>query len=109
MNNRNIDSLSSNKILESEYELYRNSLIVKKECSACHYIQGLLFTGASLFLFTRMKFIWSSLNYKQITFYSIGSIACSLIGIYKFTYAYHIYNIQSKIKKIKHTNDIKDS
>jgi len=105
MNNHNIESNKNhNKLLESEYELYRRSLIVKKECSACHYIQGLLFTGASLFLFTRMKFIWSTLNYKQITIYSIGSTICSLIGLYKFSYAYHIYNIQSKLKNINKQN-----
>ncbi len=88
-------------LLEKEYEIYRSSLIVKKECAACHYLQGLLFTGASLFFFTRMRFIWDTLNYKLISGYSILCITTSLIGLYKFSYAYHIYNIQSNIKNIK--------
>jgi hypothetical protein len=101
MNNENKRNLSHDKFLEREYEVYRNSLILKKECPACHYIQGILLTGASLFLFTRMKFIWNTLNYKQISTYSLGSLACGVIGFYKFTYAYHIFNVQTEMKNIK--------
>ena len=92
--------------LEKEYELYRNSLIVKKECSACHYIQGILFTGASLFFLTRMRFIWDTLNYKHILGYSTVCITSSLIGLNKFSYAYHIYNVQSSIKKLRDEREI---
>jgi len=96
----NYENNKSNILLEKEYEIYRSSLIVKKECAACHYLQGLLFTGASLFFFTRMRFIWDTLNYKLITGYSILCITTSLIGLYKFSYAYHIYTVQSNIKNL---------
>lgn len=82
------------KTLEKEYEAYRKSLSVFKECPACHYIQGLLLFGGSLFSASRMHFLWNSLRWKDVAKYITISAVTTLVGTYKVTYAYHIYKYQ---------------
>lgn len=81
---------------EDEYNDYKKTLMMKKECAACHYIHGLFFLGVGVFTFFRMNFIRQTLNYKQILLYSGVILISSAITLYKFSYAYHIYQIQTK-------------
>ncbi len=87
--------------LAEEYRDYRNSLIFYKECAACHYAQGMVFLGLGFFTAIRMQFLWSTLKWRTILGYSMLSIISSSIGLYKFSYAYHIFQAQGKIKQIK--------
>jgi hypothetical protein len=91
---------------EKELEDYRNSLIFTRECPACHYAQGIVFLGVGFFTAIRMQFIWQSLNWKQILGFSSLSIIASSLGVYKFSYAFHIFQLQGRIKKIKDNEKI---
>ena len=86
---------------EEEYTNYRKSLIFTHECPACHYAQGMILLGVGFFTALRMQFIWRSLNYKQIMQNSAITLIASSLGIYKFTYAFHVFQVQGKVKKYK--------
>ncbi len=86
---------------EDEYTNYRKSLIFFHECAACHYAQGMLLFGVGFFTAIRMQFIWRELNWKQALRYSAVSLIASSMGMYKFSYAYHIFQAQGKIKHMK--------
>ena len=96
--NKNNNDFSND---DEEYKNYRNSLIFYHECPACHYAQGMIFFGIGFFSAVRMQFIWSTLNLKQILLYSTISLGASSLGLYKFTYAYHVYTVQGKMKKYR--------
>ena len=99
-NPTNIDNIDDD-FTQQDYEDYRKSLIFYRECPACHFIQGMIFLGAGFFTAVRMQFIWQSLNWKQISFLCPLSLFMSSLGVYKFTYAYHIFNLQGRVRKFK--------
>ncbi len=103
LNNTNADS----DLSDQEYEDYRKSLIFYRECPACHYAQGMIFLGIGFFTAVRMQFIWQSLSMKQVTGYSTLSLIMSSLAVYKFTYAYHIFQLQGRIKKYETDAHIK--
>lgn len=85
--------------LNKEYEDYRKSLIFIRECPACHYAQGMVLLGVAFFSAVRMNFLWRSLNWKKTLGYSSLCAVFSAFGFYKISYAYHIFQIQGKVKK----------
>ena len=87
--------------LEEEYKQYRNSLKFYKECAACHYAQGMVFLGIGFFTAIRMQFVWNSLRRRDVLGYSVLSLIMSSLGLYKFSYAYHVFQAQEKMKKYK--------
>jgi hypothetical protein len=84
---------------EDEYDKYLKSLVFKKECAACHYLQGTIFLGISLFTAFRTQFIYNTLTKGKILTFSGLSIATLLISFYKFSYSYHIYKNQTQYMK----------
>jgi hypothetical protein len=103
------DSINiNNKNLDYEYDNYRKSLVFIKECPACHYIQGMIFAGISIFTAARMQFIWQSLKWRHILLYTGICLGSSLMATYKVTYAYHVYKIQTSAKKTFGNNNASD-
>jgi hypothetical protein len=85
--------------LQEQYVEYRKSLIYYKECPACHYVQGMVFLGIGFFTAIRLQFIWASLKWPGIFKYALFSIIFSSIGVYKITYAYHVFQSQGNLRK----------
>jgi hypothetical protein len=85
--------------LEKEYTDYRNSLMFFHECAACHYAQGMIFLGIGFFAAIRMHFIWQELNWKKVVKYSAIILSTTSFGLYKFSYAFHVFQAQGKMKK----------
>ena len=94
--NKNKDNLEE-EILNEEYEKYKNYLMIKKECPACHFIQGLIFSGIGFFCFARMHHFRST--FVRNDFLKLFLIATPSfgLGIYKFTYANYIFGVKSKM------------
>jgi hypothetical protein len=84
--------------LKQEYDDYRKSLIFIHECPACHYAQAMIFLGCGFFSAVRMQFLWGGLNYKQIFGYSVICLITGSLGIYKMSYAFHIFQAQGRMK-----------
>ena len=93
------NNLKDSELSDLEYENYRKSLVFYRDCPACHYAQGMVFLGIGLFTAVRMQFLWSSLNRKQILGFGSLSLLMGSIGIYKFSYSLHVFNLQGKIRK----------
>ncbi len=89
---------------EEEYEKYRNSLIFYRECAACHYVQGMVLLGLGFFSAVRLQFLWSSIKIKSVIGYSLFTLIASTLGVYKISYAYHVFQAQGEM--IKHNKNI---
>jgi len=88
------------ELLNEEYEKYKNYLMVKKECPACHFIQGMIFTGIGFVCMVRMHHFRETFN--KIDFLKLFAIAApsSAFGVYKFSYANYIFGVQSKMDQL---------
>lgn len=95
-NTNNLD----NDSLKEEYEKYKNYLMVKKECPACHFIQGMIFTGIGFFCFVRMHHFRQTFSKSDFLKLFIIAAPSSSFGVYKFTYANYIFGVQSKIDQM---------
>jgi hypothetical protein len=95
---------SNDNFLKDEYEEYRKSLELVKECAACHYLQGMIFTFIAGFTGLRFGFLYQSLNKMEILKYSSIFMFFALTGVYKFSYAYYVNKVQTNAKKLKNFN-----
>lgn len=85
--------------LDKEYEDYKNSIKLKYECSGCHFLQGVICMGISLFSAARARFLWEHLKAKNIVKYAAATMFFSSVGIYKVSYAYHVTKTQMNPSK----------
>jgi len=99
-NKNNIKNDIEEELLIEEYERYKNYLMIKKECPACHFIQGMIFSGIGFFCFIRMHHFRET--FSRNDFLKLFAIAApSLIfGIYKFSYANYIFGVKSKMDQL---------
>ena len=102
--NNSYDSSNSNNVdgelLKEEYEKYKNYLMIKKECPACHFIQGMIFTGIGFFCLVRMHHFRGTFTKRDfLKLFAIAAPSCAF-GVYKFSYANYIFGVQSKIDQM---------
>ena len=86
------------KNLESEYENYKKSLLITKDCPVCSFTQGLLSTGGAFFIACYLQEQYSKIKKTRFLFLSFISLSLSAFGLYKFHYTYNINLIREKTK-----------
>ncbi len=98
--NSSSDINMEDDLFKEEYEKYKNYLMIKKECPACHFIQGMIFTGVGFFCLVRMHHFRNTFSRTDFLKMFVIATPSSAFGIYKFSYANYIFGLKNKMDEL---------